>query len=140
VALLFAHIGLTAVDAAAVGRHGNAYTEYKARATVLPQSEAQVQMLLTRFCLATRLNCLARYLPTAISQPALGTIDELLIATVAACAGEDSVANLTAAVQGRTLLAMRYGGTLTRAETSAPAQHLSSVATVESFIVKTGQR
>ena len=86
VALLFAHIGLTDVDAAAVGRHGNAYTEYKARATVLPQSKAQVQMLLTRFCLATRLNCLAtrlnrlaRYLPTAISQPALGTIDELLI-------------------------------------------------------------
>ena len=87
VALLFAHIGLTAVDAAAVGRHGNAYTEYKARATVLPQSEAQVQMLLTRFCLATRLNCLARYLPTAISQPALGTIDELLIATVATVEG-----------------------------------------------------
>ena len=50
------------------------------------------------------------------------------------------MANLTAAVQGRTLLAMRYGGTLTGAETSAPAQHLSSVATVESFIVKTGQR
>ena len=33
---------------------------------------------------------------------------------------------------------MCYGGTLTGAETSAPAQHLSSVATVESFIVKTG--
>ncbi len=60
-------------------------------------------MLLTRFCLATRLNCLARYLPTAISQLAPGTIDELLIATVAGCAGEASLANLTAAVQGRTL-------------------------------------
>ena len=33
---------------------------------------------------------------------------------------------------------MRYGGTLTGAETSAPAQHLSSVATGEGFIVKTG--
>ncbi len=87
-------------------------------------------MLLTRFYLATRLNC-------AISQPALGSIDELLIATVAGCAGEASSAHLTVAVQGRTLLAMRYGGTLTGAETSAPAQHLSSVATVESFIVKT---
>ena len=66
-------------------------------------------MLLTRFCLATRLNCLARYLPTAISQPALGTIDELLIATVAGCAGEDSVANLTAAVQGRTMGELSQG-------------------------------
>ncbi len=67
-------------------------------------------MLLTRFCfcLATRLNCLARDLPTAISQPALSSI-ELLIATVAGCAGKASSANLTAAVQGRTLLAMRYG-------------------------------
>jgi hypothetical protein len=71
-------------------------------------------------------------------QPALGTIDELLIATVAGSAGEASSAYLTAAVQGRTLLAMRYGGTLTRAETSAPAQHINSVATVETFIVKTG--
>ena len=55
VALLFAHTGLAAVDAAAEERHGHAYTEYKARATIFPQSQAQVQMLLTRFCLATRL-------------------------------------------------------------------------------------
>ncbi len=42
VALLFAHIGLTAVDAAAEDCvwHGHAYTEYKARATILRQSEA----------------------------------------------------------------------------------------------------
>ncbi len=101
VALLFAHIGLAAVDAVARERHGQAHTEYKARATVLLQSEAQAQILLTRFCLATRLNCLACYLPTAISQPALGSIDELLIA-LAGCAGEASSAHLTAAVQGRT--------------------------------------
>ncbi len=78
--------------------HGQAYAEYKATAAVLPQSEAQVKMLLTRFCLATRLNCLARYLPTAASQPALGSFDEQLIATVAGCAGEASPAYLTAAV------------------------------------------
>ncbi len=39
----------------------------------------------------------------AISQPALGSIDELLIATVAGCAGESSSAHLTAAVQGRSI-------------------------------------
>jgi hypothetical protein len=55
-------------------------------------------------------------------------IDELLVATVAGCAGEASPVHLAAAVQGRTLLAMRYEGTLTGAErhllpsTSAPWQ------------------
>ena len=44
---------------------------------------------------------LSRYFATAISQLALGSIDELLIATVAGYAGEASSANLTAAVQGR---------------------------------------
>ncbi len=92
----------------------------------------------SRHRLATRLNCLVRYQPTAISQPALGNIYELLITTVAGCAGEASSAHLTAAVQGRTLLAMRYWETLRGAETSAPAQRTSSVAIVETFIVKTG--
>ncbi len=76
-------------------------------------------MLFTRLCLATHLNYLARYQPTALSQPALGSINELLIATVAGCAGEASSAHLTAVVQGRTLLAMRYGRTPTAAEMSA---------------------
>jgi hypothetical protein len=97
----------------------------QSEATILPQSKAQVQMLLTRFCLATRLNCLAHYLSTAISQPAPGSIDELLIATMAGCAREISSANLTAVVQGRTLLAIRYGGTLTgRYVSSCPAYQL----------------
>ena len=95
-------------------------------------------MLLSRYCLATRLNCLARYLPSAISQPALRIVDDLLVATVAGCAGEDSATNLTAATQGRALLAMRYGGVLPGAATTAPAQHVSSVAAVERFIREIG--
>ncbi len=67
VAKLFAHIGLKTIDE----RHGQAYVDYKARAIELPESETQVQMLLTRYCLATTLSCLARYLPSAISQPAV---------------------------------------------------------------------
>ena len=94
-------------------------------------------MLLTRYCLATRLNCLARYLPSVISQPALSIVDDLLVATVAGCAGE-SPTNLTAATQGRALLAMRYGGVLPGAATTAPAQHISSVAAIERSISEIG--
>ncbi len=83
VAKLFAHIGLKAIDDLAGERHGRAYADYKAHAVLLPVSENQVQLLLARFCLATRLNCLARYLPSAISQPALRIVDDLLVATVA---------------------------------------------------------
>ena len=124
VAKLFAHIGLKAIDDFAGERHGQAYVDYKARAVSLPESETQVQMLLTRYCLATRLNCLARYLPSAISQPALSIVDDLLVAAVAGCAGETSPTNLTVATQGRALLAMRYGGVLPGAATTAPAQHI----------------
>ncbi len=46
--------------------------------------------------------------------------------------------NLTAATQGRALFAMRYGGVLSGAATTAPAQHISSVATVECSISKIG--
>jgi len=79
-------------------------------------------------------------LPKSVSQPALRVIDELLVATVAGCAGEESAVNLTAAVQSRALLAMRYGGALPGAETTAPAQHISSEAAIERFIAETGAR
>ena len=45
-----AHIGLKAVDDLAEERHGQAYSNYKAGAIALPESETQVQMLLTRYC------------------------------------------------------------------------------------------
>ena len=86
----------------------------------------------------SRLNCLACYLPSAISQPALCIVDDLLVATVAGCAGDDSATNLTAATQGRTLLAMRHGGVLSGAATTASAQHISCVAAAERFISKIG--
>jgi hypothetical protein len=95
-------------------------------------------MLLTRYCLAMRLNCLARYLPSTISQHALRIVDDLLVAAVAGRAGNASPTNLTAATQGRALLAMRYGGVLPGAATTAPAQHISSVAAVERSISETG--
>ena len=60
VAKLFVHIGLRAIDELAGERYGQAYTDYKAGAVSLPVSETQVQMLLARYCFATRLNCLAR--------------------------------------------------------------------------------
>ena len=93
VAKLFAHIGLKAIDDLGGERHGRAYTDYKAHAVSLSVSETQVQLLLARYCLATRLNCLARYLPSVISQPALRIVDDLLVASVAGCAGEDSASN-----------------------------------------------
>ena len=62
VARLFAHLGLKAVDAAAGARYGPAYENYKAGAAALPESAAQVQMMLARYCLGIRLNCLSRWL------------------------------------------------------------------------------
>jgi len=133
VAKLFAHLGLKRTMTWPVSstdeRHG--------RAVSLPVSETQVQLLLARFYLATRLNCLVCYLPSVISQPALRIVDDLLVASVAGCAGEDSASNLTAATQDRALLAMRYGGVLPGAATTEPAQHVSSVA-VERFISEIG--
>ena len=130
---LFAHIGLKAVDDLAE----KAYSDYKASAIALPESETQVQMLITRYCLATRLNCLAHYLPSVISQPALSIVDDLLVATVTGCAGE-SPTNVTAATQGAALLAMRHEGVLPGAATTAPAQHISSIAAVEPSINEIG--
>ena len=97
VAKLFAHIGLKTIDVVAGERHGRTYMDYKAGAVSLPVSETQAQMLLARFCLATRPNWLARHLPSVISQPSLRIVDDLLVATVAGCAGENSLADLTAA-------------------------------------------
>jgi hypothetical protein len=44
VAKLFAHIGLKAVDDLAEERHGQAYSDYKAGAIALPESETQVKI------------------------------------------------------------------------------------------------
>ncbi len=109
-------------------RHGQVNTDYKAGAIELQKSETQVQMLLTRYCLATRLNCTARYLTSVISKPALSIVDNLLVATVGGCA--DDPTNLTAATQRRALLAMRYGGVLPGTAMTASVQHISSVAAV----------
>ena len=51
--------------------------------------------------------------------------------TITFCAGEISPISLTAATQGRPLLAMRYAGILTGATTTAPTQQIGSVAAFE---------
>ena len=73
VAKLLAHIELKTIDEVAGERHVRTYTDYKACAVSLPVSETQVQMLRARFCLATRLNCLARC-PPALSYLAPGRV------------------------------------------------------------------
>jgi len=138
VARLFAHLGLDSVDEAAVDRYGQVYLDYKASAAKLPPDEAQIQMLIARYCLGTRLNCLSRFLPASTSQLALREIDRLLAATVAGCAGFDSLAVLTRATQRRSLLAMRHGGVIPGAEIPAAAQHVSSEAAIERFIFDQG--
>jgi len=81
---------------------------------------------------------LARYLPSAISQPALRVVDDLLVVSVAGCACEYSATNLTTATKGCALFAMRYGGVLPGEATTALAQHVNSVATVERFVSEIG--
>jgi len=89
-------------------------------------------MFLTRYCLATRLNRLDR----SLNRPFAPWTTSL--ATLAGCACEDFATNLTAATQGRTILAMRHGGVLPGAATTASAQHISCVAAAERFISKIG--
>jgi len=111
VAHLFAHLGLEAVDEEVArlspGGHRAVYEEYRRGAAVLPQSDPQVKVFLTRHCLGTRLNCVARSLPSGISSPALSGIDDLLVAAVAGCAGYSSVSALSAPVRLRATLANR---------------------------------
>ncbi len=71
-------------------------------------------------------------------QPAFKAVDELLVATVAGLAGEASGANPTGAVQRRSLPAMRFGGALPGAETTAPSQYAPSIAPIERFIELSG--
>ena len=52
--------------------------------------------------------------------------------------GGPHIGDLTAVAQGRALLAMRYGGVLPGAATTAPAQHISSVAEVERPVSELG--
>ena len=96
-----------------------------------PESDPQVKMLVTRLCLATRLNCLARSLPSAISSLALVGVDRLLKASVAGCAGLASLSSLTIPVQERSLLASRFGGVLPGSVVVSPASFVSTVAAVE---------
>jgi hypothetical protein len=86
-------------------------------------------MLVTRLCLATRLNCLARSLPSAISM-ALAGVDRLLKASVAGCAGVSSLNELTESVQDRSI-ASRFGGVLPGSVVISPASYVSTVAAVE---------
>ena len=144
VARLFAHLGLEAVDEE-VGRlspaeHQAQYDEYRLRAALLPQSDPQVKVFLTRHCLGTRLNCVARSLPSDITASTLSGIDDLLVATVAGCAGYSSVDALPAPVRLRATLANRWGGVLAGCHATAPASYVRSVATVERHMVDLSTR
>ena len=128
---LFAHLGLSAVSAVGVGLMGSDFSGYADTAATLPESDPQVKMLVTRLCLATRLNCLARSLPSAISSVALAGVDRLLKASVAGCAGVSSLNELTESVQDRSILASRFGGVLPGSVVVSPASYVSTVAAVE---------
>ena len=128
---LFAHLGLSAVSAVGVDLMGSDFSGYADTAATLPESDPQVKMLVTRLCLATRLNCLARSLPSAISSVALAGVDRLLKASVAGCAGVSSLNELTESVQDRSILASRFGGVLPGSVVVSPASYVSTVAAVE---------
>ena len=144
VAHLFAHLGLEAVDEEVArlssGGHRAVYEENRRGAAVLSQSDPQVTVFLTRHCLGTRLNCVARSLPSGISSPALSGIDDLLVATVAGCVGYSSVSALSAPVRLRATLANRWGVLIAGCLATAPASYVRSVATVERHIVDLSTR
>ena len=122
------------------GGHRAVYEEYRRGAAELPQSDPQVNVFLTRHCLGTRLNCVARSLPSGISSLALSGIDDLLVATVAGCAGYSSVSALSAPVRLRATLANRWGGVLAGCHATAPASYVRSVATIERHMVDLSTR
>ena len=65
---LFAHLGLSAVSEVGTELMGSEFENYAASAETFPESDPQVKMLVTRLCLATRLNCLARSLPFGVGR------------------------------------------------------------------------
>ena len=141
---LFAHLGLKTMDDFGCGLHRSvearaAYGEYLESAASLPADDPQVQGFVARYCLGTRLNCLARGLVPSLSHAGLEAIDKCLAATAAGLCGETSMENFKEPVQARVVLAARRGGVLPGAAIVRSASYLSAVGFVEVVLSQIGK-
>jgi len=143
VSKLFSHLGLHPVNeglspfAEQCGK-GDVLKSYAEGCAILPENDPQVKLFITRYCLGTRLNCIARNLPSSLTKEALGVIDGLLALTVVGCSGEQLLNPLSSVAKSRITLAARYGGLIPGAAVVSPASHLSAVAAVEGFLLQFG--
>ena len=138
-AMLFAHLGLQAVDDVAAGYAGaEAFRDHKNDAAILPENESQIKLFLTRFSFMSRLQCIARSLPSLLSADSLRAVDSLAVATAAGCAGLPRASDLTAAQQGRVVLPTRFGGIIPGNGIVASASHVGAAASVETFLTRFG--
>ena len=126
---LFAHMGIAAVDAVAESQR---VVGYQPSDTVpcLPEEEAQLQFILTRYCLSTRLKHVAQFCPTSLVERDFEDVDTIAAAAVAGAMGL-SLASLTVGKVQRLLLPMRHSGLLPGSKLPAKADLVSLSAQVE---------
>ena len=135
--LFFAHLGLEGVDAAASEYVGHdTYDSYKRAAATLPEDESQIKFFLARYSFMSRLQCVARSLPSSVSSDPLHAVDLLAVETAAACAGLTSARELTADQQGRIVLPTRFGGIIPGNAIVAPASSVCAAANVDDYLLR----
>ncbi len=130
--LFFAHLGFEGVDAAASEYVGSAtYESYKRGAAILPLDESQIKLFLARYSFMSRIQCVARSLPSSVSSGPLHAIDLLAVETAAACAGLASARDLTADQQARAASPTILGGIIPGSEVVAPVSSVCAAANVD---------
>ena len=84
----------------------------------------------------SRLQCVARSLPSSVSSDPLHAVDLLAVETAAACAGLTSARELTADQQGRIVLPTRFGGIIPGNAIVAPASSVCAAANVDDYLLR----
>jgi hypothetical protein len=133
--LLFAHVGLTAVNTAGRVQLGARFEDKIASSPALEQDvDTQLQFFLARSALSSRLVKVAQSLPSAFTSLPLQDVDSLL-AAVAAGAMDTSVDKLSPALRGRLTLPTRLSGSIPGAAIPAPAAFVRATAFAEKSIL-----
>ena len=115
------------------------YESYKREAATLPLDESEIKLFLARGSLMSRIQCVARSLPSSVSSGPLRAIDLLAVETAVACAGLASARSLTADRQARVVFPTRFGGIVPGSEVVAPVSSVCAAENVEDYLLRGAQ-
>jgi len=124
----FAYLGLESVDA--LGRRLVTNPDLYITENIAKVESSQVQSLLTSYCLATKLNHLARALPPAIVVPSLKKLESMQVEVY------NSIVNnsFDDSHRARAILPRRFGGSAPGVSPIAPAAYLAAAIHFENFV------